>query len=127
MENLIEATEKKAFKQAAAGHPRGGRTAAAKSAAAALAKGLHQTRPDPLGRRVEPTVDPEMAKKAEAQVSREAKKKAAAAAANGANEGALLRFVLASLILLIFCLQTTSWPTWWMRRRVNSAGVHRRP
>ncbi|CUT98959.1 DNA topoisomerase 2 alpha [Echinococcus multilocularis] len=78
LEDLINAAEKKVAKQASS-QLKGGRSAAAKGAAAALTKGMRQTRPDPLGRRVEPVVDPELARKAEAQVCREAKRKAAAA------------------------------------------------
>ncbi|KAM7536441.1 hypothetical protein Aperf_G00000085792 [Anoplocephala perfoliata] len=83
VENVIEETEKKAAKQAASQSK--GRAAATKSAAAMFTKGMRQTQPDPMGRRVEPVVDPEMAKKVEAVVARVAKKKAAAAAATAAS------------------------------------------
>ncbi|VDK31554.1 unnamed protein product [Taenia asiatica] len=82
LEDLISAAEKKVAKQATS-QLKGGRSSASKGAAAALTKGMRQTRPDPLGRRVEPVVDPELTKKAEAQLCREAKKKAAAAASGG--------------------------------------------
>ncbi|VDM34669.1 unnamed protein product [Hydatigera taeniaeformis] len=78
LEDLINAAEKKVAKQTTS-QLKGSRNAAAKSAAAALTKGMRQTRPDPLGRRVEPVVDPELTKKAEAQLCREAKRKVAAA------------------------------------------------
>ncbi|KAM3184368.1 DNA topoisomerase 2-alpha [Hymenolepis weldensis] len=74
LENIIEATEKKALKLAA-GQSKG-RAAATKSAAAVVTKGLRQTRPDPNGRRVEPVIDPEMAKRTEALVWKDAKRKA---------------------------------------------------
>lgn len=86
MESLIDATEKKVFKQTVSSHSKGGRTVAPKTTTAALTKRLHQTRPDPLGRRIEPVIDPELIKKTEALVSRDAKRKIAAGAANGANQ-----------------------------------------
>lgn len=86
LEDLINAAEKKAAKQATP-QLKGGRSAAARGAAAALTKGMRQTRPDPLGRRVEPVVDPELAKKAEAHLCREAKKKAVAAGGGRAADG----------------------------------------
>lgn len=78
LETLIEETERKAVKQAASQSK--GRAAATKSAVAVLTKGMRQTQPDPMGRRVEPVVDPELAKRAEAVVARGAKKKATVAA-----------------------------------------------
>lgn len=62
----MEAAQKKAaVKQAASSGKgaNGGRSAAANRVPT---KGVRQTMPDPLGRRIEPVVDPELAKKATA-------------------------------------------------------------
>ncbi|VDN98819.1 unnamed protein product [Rodentolepis nana] len=84
LENFIETSEKKALKLALSQSK--GRATATKGAASALTKGMRQTRPDPNGRRVEPVIDQEMAKRTEALVSKDAKRKAKTnAAANGAD------------------------------------------
>ncbi|VDD80575.1 unnamed protein product [Mesocestoides corti] len=79
MESLIEATEKKVAKQTSSS-AKGGRSVVSKSAAS---KCFRQTAPDPLGRRIEPVIDPELTKKVEALVNKDAKKAAKQVAASG--------------------------------------------